>query len=392
MARAVALLASIAPVGAIAQTTIDFAQCLPAVRIQALAKGVLGATFDRATADLEPDPSVIEAMNNQPEFKTPIWDYLAALVDEERIADGRAKLAQWDVPLARAEETFGIDRHTLVAVWGVESDYGKSLGRRPLVRSLATLSCNGARQGYFRGELIAALHILQSGDIHADALVGSWAGAFGQTQFMPSTFQRTAIDFDGDGKRNIVGSVPDVLGSTANYLKRAGWVSGTSWGTEIRLPNGFAGRSNRRNKQPLAHWSALGITRLDGKPLAGAGTAALLMPAGTDGPAFLVFKNFDAIYAYNAAESYALAVAHLADRLRGAAPFSVAWPTDDRGLSRAERREVQELLIKLGYPIAAPDGRIGPRTLAAIKEFQTKSGLAQTPRAGGKLLEALRKQ
>lgn len=348
-------------------------------------------TFDRATAGLEPDPSVLEAMSNQPEFKTPIWDYLAGLVDEERIADGRARLKDWAEVLSRAELQFGIDRHTLIAVWGVESDYGKSLGGRPLVRSLATLSCNGPRQPYFRGEFIATLQIVQTGDIKPESLVGSWAGAFGQTQFMPSTFQRVAIDFDGDGKRDIVGSIPDVIGSTANYLKRAGWRTGEPWGFEVRLPNGFNGRSDRRNKQPVSYWSGLGLKRINGGAIEGNGDAALLLPAGANGPAFLVFKNFDAIYAYNAAESYALAIAHLADRLRGTGPFAIPWPTDDRGLSRAERREVQELLIRRGFDIGAADGRIGPKTQAAIKEFQARAGLPIVPRAGGKVLEALRK-
>lgn len=368
-----------------------FDRCLPEVRAQALAKGVSAATFDRATAGLEPDQSVLDAMSNQPEFKTPIWDYLAGLVDEERIADGRARLKEWAEWLTRAEQQFGIDRHTLIAVWGVESDFGKSLGTRPLVRSLATLSCNGPRQPYFRGEFIATLQIVQTGDIRPEALTGSWAGAFGQTQFMPSTFQRVAIDFDGDGKRDIVGSIPDVIGSTANYLKRAGWRTGEPWGYEVRLPGGFAGRSDRRNKQPLGHWSSLGLKRSNGSPIDGPGEAALLLPAGAAGPAFLVFKNFDAIYAYNAAESYALAIAHLTDRLRGAGPFATPWPTDDRGLSRAERREVQELLLKRGFDIGTPDGRIGPKTLAAIKEFQARAGLPVVPRAGGKVLEALRR-
>ncbi len=368
-----------------------FARCLPEVRTQAIARGVSAETFDRVTAGLVPDQSVLDAMGNQPEFKTPIWDYLASLVDDERITDGRARLTQWSDVLVRAEQQFGVDRHTLVAVWGVESDYGKSLGGRPLVRSLATLSCNGSRQPYFRGEFISTLQIVQSGDIGLESLVGSWAGAFGQTQFMPSTFQRVAIDFDGDGKRDIVGSIPDVIGSTANYLKRAGWRAGEPWGFEVRLPGGFNGRSDRRSKQPLAHWSGLGLKRADGKALEGTSEAGLLMPAGASGPAFLVFRNFDAIYAYNAAESYALAIAHLGDRLRGAGPFANAWPTDDRGLSRAERREVQELLNKRGFDVGPPDGRIGPKTLAAIKEFQAKVGLPPVPRAGGKVLEALRK-
>jgi lytic murein transglycosylase len=283
-----------------------------------------------------------------------------------------------------------VDRHGLVAVWGVETDYGKLRGGRPLVRSLATLSCFGGRQRFFRGELVATLRIIQSGDIQPEALAGSWAGAFGQTQFMPSSFQRFAVDFDGDGRRDIVGTVPDALGSTANYLARAGWVSGEPWGQEVRLPPNYKGPAGRRTRQPLAQWSKLGIRRIDGASLGASGTAALLLPAGAEGPAFLVLKNFDVIYAYNAAESYALAIAHLSDRLRGAGPFEKAWPTDDPGISRAERREVQQRLTERGFDLGAVDGMIGPRTRAAIEAFQAAAGLPVDGRAGARVLKALR--
>ena len=368
----------------------EFGSCLAQIRNQALGSGVSAQTFDSATAGVEADESVLEAMRYQPEFVTPIWDYLAGLVDERRIADGRARLEQWASVLASAEAKFGVDRHTVVAVWGVESDFGRLMGKRPLVRSLATVACFGSRQSFFRSELIATLKIVQSGDFAPDALVGSWAGAFGQTQFMPSTFLRLAVDFDGDGRRDIVGSVPDALGSTANYLKRAGWTSDEPWGYEVRLPTGYAGPSGRRQKQGLAQWTALGIKRVDGRSIEGPSQAALLLPAGAQGPAFLVFRNFDAIYAYNAAESYALAIAHLSDRLRGASPFMTPWPTDDRGLSRAERLEVQQRLIERGHDIGVADGMIGAKTRAAIREFQRASGLADDGRAGGRVLEALR--
>ncbi len=338
---------------------------------------------------VEPDQAVLDAMNRQPEFTTAIWDYLAGLVDDERIAVGQAKLAEHAAVLNDAERRFGVDRYVVVAVWGVETDYGRVMGGRPLVRSLATTSCFGHRQRFFRGELMATLRILQSGDIPAQALVGSWAGAFGQTQFMPSTFQRLAVDFDGDGRRDIVGSVPDALGSTANFLNRAGWVSGERWGYEVRLPVNYNGPSGRRTRQALAEWSRLGIARVDGAPLTGNGRAALVMPAGAQGPAFLVFRNFDAIYGYNAAESYALAIAHLSDRLRGAGPFQTAWPTDDPGLSRAERREVQQRLIERGHDIGQPDGIIGARTRTAIESFQRSAGLFVDGRAGVRVLRAL---
>ena len=367
----------------------DFNACVKTLRAEAVGKGITAQTFDTALAGIAPDKSVLDAMGSQPEFVTPIWDYLAALVDAERIAEGRAKLAEWASVLAQAEQQFGVDRHTIVAVWGVESDFGKILGGRSLVRSLATVSCFGHRQRFFRGELIATLRILQSGDMSPEALVGSWAGAFGQTQFMPSTYQRLAVDFDGDGRRDIVGSVPDALGSTANYLNRAGWITGAPWGYEVRLPPQYSGPSGRRTRQALAVWSQLGIRQIDGSALTGSGPAALLMPSGARGPVFIVFKNFDAIYSYNAAESYALAIAHLSDRLQGASAFQTAWPTDDPGLSRAERRVVQEKLIERGFDIGKPDGIIGARTRAAIQAFQTSTGLPADGRAGMRVLQAL---
>jgi lytic murein transglycosylase len=373
--------------GALAQ---DFTACVRTLRSEAAAKGITARTFNTAMTGVEPDQGVLEAMDNQPEFKVPIWDYMAVLVDEQRIADGRAKLGEWATVLAEAERKFGVDRHVIVAVWGIESDYGRVRGGRPLVRSLATVSCFGGRQRFFRGELIATLHILQSGDMSPEELVGSWAGAFGQTQFMPSTFQRTAVDFDGDGRRDIVGSVPDALGSAANYLKRAGWKSGEPWGYEVRLPANYNGPSGRRDRRALAEWGRLGLRRSDGQALSGSGSAALLLPAGTAGPAFLVFGNFDAIYSYNAAESYALAIAHLSDRLRGGAPFEMPWPTDDPGLSRAERRELQERLNARGFDVGAPDGVVGPRTRAAIEAFQAAAGLPVDGHAGMRVLGALR--
>ncbi len=368
----------------------DFGRCVGSLRGEALGRGISGQTFDTALAGVEPDPSVLEAMDAQPEFKTPIWDYLAVLVDEERIADGRANLERWASVLEQVESRYGVDRHVVVAVWGVESDFGRQTGARALVRSLATGACAGRRQKFFRDELMATLAILQSGDMPAEALRGSWAGAFGQTQFMPTTYQRLAVDFDGDGKRDIVGSVPDALGSTANFLVKAGWVSAEPWGYEVRLPAGYTGPSGRRNRQALAQWRARGVTALDGRPMGGNGAAALLLPTGKNGPAFLVFGNFNALYAYNAAESYALAIAHLSDRLRGGTAFKTPWPTDDGGLSRARRRELQALLNQRGFDVGAPDGAIGPRTRAAIRAFRASIGLSEDERAGTRVFEALK--
>jgi len=368
----------------------DFDACLKELRGDATANGIAPATLDAAFNGLTVDPSVLEASENQPEFETPVWDYLARLVDDKRVAEGRSMLEQWRRALSSAQRRFGVDRNFLVAVWGVETDYGRIMGRRPLVRSLATLSCNGPRQRYFRGELVATLQILQSGDVKPEAMRGSWAGAFGHSQFMPSTFRRAAVDLDGDGRRDIVGSVPDALGSIANYLKDAGWVSGQPWGYEVVLPKGYAGPSGRHNKQDLAEWKKLGIKRAGDKPLVGPDKAALLLPAGTRGPAFIIFANFYAIHAYNNSESYALAIAHLADRLRGEGPIVAKWPTEDRPLTRAERVELQLWLIERGFYAGAADGILGSRTVEAIKSFQSASGLSVDGYPSSRLLAALR--
>ena len=382
---AATLVCSAVPVAA-----AEFGPCMSTLRSEALGRGISAQTFDTAMKGVEPDPTVIESMATQPEFKTPIWDYLAVLVDDQRIAEGRENLVRWKEVLEQAENRFGVDRHVIVAVWGVESDFGKQLGGRPLVRSLATGACSGRRQKFFTDELMATLRIIQSGDMPAEVLRGSWAGAFGQTQFMPTTYQRLAVDFDGDGKRDIVGSVPDALGSTANFLAKAGWTKGQPWGYEVKLPPGYSGISGRGNRQPAAQWSGLGITTIDGQPLTGNSSAALLLPAGVKGPAFLVFGNFNSIYSYNAAESYALAISHLSDRLRGGSAFKTAWPTDDTGLSRAQRRELQVRLGERGFDIGTPDGAIGPRTRAAIRTFQASVGLSEDGRAGSRVFEALK--
>ncbi len=370
----------------------EFDQCLKSLRGQAGSRGVATATFDRHTQALAPDMGVIELLDFQPEFRTPIWDYMAGLVDEERVADGRAMLAEWSETLRAIEARFGVDAETVVAVWGVESNYGRSFGRRQVVTSLATLSCFGRRQDFFRGEFFTTLKILEEGHVDADALVGSWAGAFGHTQFMPSTFMRIAVDFDGDGRRDLLGSVPDALASTANYLKQSGWRTGQPWGHEVQLPRSFdTSQAGRRNKQPLSAWAARGVQRVDGAPLpATDAPAGLLLPAGPQGPAFLVLRNFDALFSYNAAESYALAIGHLADRLRGGGPFATPWPTDDPGLSREERREVQRLLLARGYDIGEVDGMIGTNTRRAIAALQAELGWEQDGRAGQRLLDTLR--
>ena len=368
----------------------DFSSCLVSLRAQAAQEGISAATLEAAFHGLQPDPKVLTFESSQPEFKTPIWDYMSGLVDDERVADGKAAMAKNEAALAKAEARFGVDRHVLAAIWGVESNFGGDMGQRPLVQSLTTLACmSPQRPGYFKGELMATLKIADRGDIPLDRLNGSWAGAFGQTQFMPSTFLKLAVDLDGSG-RDIVDSAAAALGSTANYLKHSGWETGEPWGFEVKLPEGYSGPSGRKTKQPMSAWAARGVKRIDGRPL-GEGQAGLLLPAGADGPAVLVTRNFDVIYSYNAAESYTLAIAILAQRLAGGPGIETPWPTDDPGLSRAERREVQTLLNKHGYDVGEPDGSIGAKTKSAIADFESKNGMTQDGRASVKVLEALRR-
>lgn len=369
-----------------------FDRCLQSLRGVASAQGIASVDFDRYTADLAPDMSVLHLLDAQPEFTIPLWDYLSGLVDEQRVLDGRTQLQQHRDLLTQVSAQSGVPAETIVAVWGVESDYGRVFGKRPLRQSLATLSCFGRRQSFFRGEFLSLLQLLSRGDLRAEGLTGSWAGAFGHTQFMPSTYARVAVDQDGDGRRDLVASIPDALASTARYLQLAGWQSGQDWGHEVTLPAGFdAGLAGRTKRRPLSDWLARGIRRADGVPLlASDAAAALLLPTGTQGPAFLVYRNYDAIYAYNAAESYALAIALLSDRLRGGAGLVTAWPTDDPGLSRVQRKQLQTLLLARGHAIGAADGMIGNQTRRAIQAEQLQLGLLPADgRAGHKILLAL---
>jgi len=291
-----------------------------------------------------------------------------------------------------------VPAETIVAVWGVESNFGDISGRYPLLQALGTLSCEGRRQSYFRGEFFTTMKLLQRGDVREEQLRGSWAGAFGHTQFMPSTYDELAVDFDGDGRRDLVSSIPDALASTANFLSKRGWQSGQPWGFEVKIPQGMSvSGEGRRNKKSLSNWLNQGVVRADGSPLiqgnlSQSSQAGLLAPAGPNGPVFLVFKNFDAIYSYNAAESYALAIAHLSDRLQGKGSFTATWPTDDPGTSRAERREIQQFLLNRGYDIGAVDGLIGDKTRQAIRQEQQRLGLSPTGRAGQQILRAFRNE
>ena len=355
----------------------DFAACVARLQDAAVAAGVTRTVAAAALDHVQSDASVLALAQIQPEFKMPIWDYLGFLVDQQRIAEGRARMQQHAQILRAAEQHYGVNRYVLTAVWGVETDYGNTTGKHFLPQALATLVCaRDRRAGFWRSELIAALQLVARGDLALHQLYGSWAGAFGQTQFLPSTYARLAVDFDGDGRRDLVDSLADALGSTANYLQRAGWRHGEPWMREVQVPAHYKGPTGRTNRTPLSTWATQGVVRADGGVLSGDAPAGLLLPAGPEGPGFLVFRNFDAIYAYNRAESYALAIAHLADRLAGSPALRTPWPTDDPGLSRAECRHLQELLIARGYAIGEADGTIGPATRAAIAEAEKRVGMA----------------
>ena len=342
---------------------------------------------------LQGDPSVLESLDYQPEFAKEPWDYLASLVDEERVTDGINASEKYADILARIESEYGVNRYDVLGVWGVESDFGTKLGKKDVIDSLATLSCFGRRQSYFRGEYVSALKILKQGDIAKEDFKGSWAGAFGQTQFMPSTFLSLAQDFDGDGRKDLVNSQADALASTANFLKNSGYQSGQPWGYEVRLPASINAKNDRKNKQPISHWRSLGITLADGSPLPGTlASAGLFLPSGKNGPAFLVGRNFDSFYAYNASENYALAIAHLSKQIEKKdtnVEFATPWPTDDPGLSRKESREVQESLNLLGYDIGEVDGIIGDGTRRAIQKYQADNGLEPDGKAGKKIHQHL---
>ena len=369
----------------------DFSSCVASLRVQAAHSGISAKTLEVAFNGLEPDPKVLDLQKQQPEFKTPIWDYVDGLDDDQRVADGKAAMAREARALARAEEQYGVSRYMLAAIWGVESNFGQEMGKRSLVQSLTTLACMGDRANYFRSELMATLKIIDHGDVPPEKLNGSWAGAFGQTQFMPSTFLRLAVDFEGDGRRDIVDSAPDALASTANYLRKSGWRPGLPWGFEVKLPDSYSGPSGRKARQSMSFWASRGLARIDGRSL-GDGDAALLLPAGREGPAFLVTRNFDVVYSYNAAESYTLAACVLADRLSGGRGIVTPWPTDDPLLSRDGRKELQALLQRRGYDIGGdPDGHVGTKSKAAIADFEQRSGLEVNGRASVKVLEALKR-
>lgn len=350
---------------------------LDGFRARALAQGISPDTLKAALAGVQFDPGIIEKDRNQNEFTKTIWVYLDSAASDDRIAAGKAAVRKHADLLDRIEARYGVEKEVVVAIWGLESSYGGFRGSVPTVAALATLAYDGRRRAFFEGQLIAALKILQSGVVSPERMTGSWAGAMGHTQFMPQSYLDLAVDFTGDGRRDIWGDDPsDALASTAAYLANAGWVAGQPWGLEVTLPEGFDyGLSGERIKRPVAAWAAMGIAPAEGGALPDGGVASVLLPAGARGAAFLIFENFHAIEAYNAADAYVIAVGHLADRIKGGAAIQAAWPREDRALTLAERIELQERLTRAGFDPGGVDGKIGPNTIAAVRAYQRKLGL-----------------
>jgi lytic murein transglycosylase len=377
---------------AIAAATENFNNCLESLWAAAARRGVSRATFETYALSQTPDLKIMELLDAQPEFTKSFWDYLDLLVTDARINKGREILAQHRAVFDAVEKAYGVDRYIIAAIWGVESNFGTAGGERPVIRSTATLACIGRRQDYFREEFLSALEILHRGDVLPEHLKGSWAGAFGPTQFMPTAFKRFAVDFDGDGRRDVVDSVPDVVASTANNLKKEGWTNAQTWGYEVVVPGGFDFQlADRSHQMTVREWEQLGIRRAGDKPFPRPGDRAyLLVPAGARGPGFLMLNNFRVIMKYNPSEAYALAIGHLADRMRGGTPLVQDWPRGERVLTRAERYELQQLLSERGYDVGAPDGQLGGKTRAALRRFQASSGQPPDGFASASVLALLR--
>jgi lytic murein transglycosylase len=369
-----------------------FEAWVAAFRPRALAAGISAATFDAAFAGARFDPKIVEKDRNQNEFTKTIWTYLDSAVSEDRVIRGREALAQHRRTLDRIEEEYGVEKEVVVAIWGLESAYGTYRGDTPLIGALATLAYDGRRRGFFEGELLAALQILQSGVVSPDRFRGSWAGASGHTQFMPSSYLARAVDFSGDGKKDIWSDDPaDSLASTAAYLAGFGWTKGMPWGVEVILPEGFDyTQTSERVKKPVDIWQQAGVRTATGDDLPGDGIASVLLPAGAQGAAFLIFPNFQVIERYNTADAYVIAVGHLADRLRGADPFRSDWPRQDRALTLEERIELQQRLTAAGFDTGGIDGRIGPKTIAAVQAFQASLAMVPDGYANLRLLSRLR--
>lgn len=374
------------------QANPRFQSWIQGFRGRALAQGISGSTFDRAFRGVRYDREVIERDRNQSEFTKTIWQYLDSAVSDKRVRNGKAALRQNRRTLDAIEARYGVEKEIVVAVWGLESSYGDFRGDLDVIQSLATLAFDGRRGKFFEGQLIAALKILQAGDVAPRNMKGSWAGAMGHTQFIPTSYLAYAVDFTGDGRRDIWANDPsDALASTAAYLARFGWKKGMPWGVEVTLPRGFNyGLANRKTLKMPSDWAGLGVRGVDGKAVPNYGSASILLPAGGNGAAFMIFSNFKVIERYNAADAYVIGVGHLADRIKGAPPINARWPEGERGLTEREKKEVQRRLTRAGFDTQGIDGKFGPNTIRAVRAYQQSIGVTPDGYPGFQLLKRLR--
>jgi membrane-bound lytic murein transglycosylase B len=380
-----------------ATATVDaaeFASWRVQLRADALSRGISAATFDQALADFQPIQRVIELDQRQPEFVDTFWNYLDRRVEGRRLTLGKEHLDAQRQLLRDVQARYGIPPALLIAFWGLETNFGGTTGNFPAPIALATLAYDHRRAAFFRNELLNALSILEQGHIPIADMKGSWAGAMGQMQFMPSTFLGYAVDGDGDGRKDIWRSLPDAFHSAANYLQRSGWQANEIWGREVMLPAGFDYAVARLDiKRPLREWSALGVRQADGKPLPQAAmSGAILLPQGHLGPAFLVYRNFDVIMQWNRSINYALSVGHLADRLKGGSAFKLGRDADNRRLTRDQLMEIQSRLGQLGFEPGNIDGIPGSKTRIAIRAYQKAAGLPADGHASASLLEFMQKE
>jgi membrane-bound lytic murein transglycosylase B len=370
-----------------------FAQWVAHFRETARAAGIDEATLHAALDGAKLHPRAVELDRNQPEFTRTFWEYLDAVLSPKRIATGQQKLSELRAEVDAATTRYGVPGPILMAVWGIESNFGGNYGDVPVIDALATLGFEGRREAWARGELLAALKILQHGDIDRDHMIGSWAGAMGQTQFMPSSYLAFAVDADGDGHRDIWGSMADVLSSTANFLARSGWQAEEPWGLEVQLPTGFdPARADASVQQASAQWSTEGVRAVEGSPLPAMADASILQPAGARGPAFIVGRNYRAILRYNNSMSYALTVCLLSQRIAGGPGVLADWPRDLRALNRGEMLALQAALNRRGFDSGKPDGQMGPATRQALRAFQRSVGMSADGYPTAELLGRLQQE
>lgn len=370
----------------------EFRAWIDEFRVRALAAGISEDVFETAFEGLQLNTRVLERDRNQAEFSRALWEYLDSAVSATRIRNGRDARAEWRTTLGRIEDQYQVEAEVVVAVWGLESAYGATRGSEGIVEAMASLAFDGRRQEFFEAQLIAALQIIQAGDTRARNMTGSWAGAMGHTQFMPTSYLEFAQDFDDDGRRNIWSDNPvDALASTAHYLAEHGWVYGQPWGMEVRLPEGFDYRlAGEQERIGAAFWNQQGVRLVNGDPVPDHGAASILLPAGAEGVALVVYSNFRVIERYNPADAYVIAIGHLSDRIDGGSGFQAGWPRGDRALSFAEREELQRLLLAAGHYGERIDGIIGPITIAAVRSYQDAVGVTPDGYASLSILERLR--